>query len=76
MPWSSPDAIRPSGMEAFTIMRYEENNLTAATAMERMGSFGRSYRVVAVGFPFETIIGEETRSALMKEFLSFLDGKK
>lgn len=72
----SPDAIRPSGMEAFTIMRYEENNLTAATAMERMGSFGRSYRVVAAGFPFETIIGEDTRSALMKEFLSFLDGKK
>lgn len=72
----SPDALRPSGRESFTIMRYDENGLTAAIAMERTGGYGGTYRVVAAGFPFETIQGEKDRAALMTDILKFLSGKK
>lgn len=72
----SPDAIRPYGTESFPIMRYDENRLVAATAMERMGAYGQPYRVVVAGFPFETIKGEKERNALMNEILKFLTGKK
>lgn len=71
----SPDALRPSGIDSFTIMRYDENGLTAATALEREienGRPGAAYRVVAMGFPFEVIKGEDNRSKLMREVLKFL----
>ena len=60
---------------SFTIMRYDENGLTAATALEREienGRPGAAYRVVAMGFPFEVIKGEDNRSKLMREVLKFL----
>lgn len=75
----SPDAIRPSGLDAATIMRYDENGLSAAVALERAFESGSglvSYRVVAMGFPFETIKGESERTRLMKDIMTFLSGKK
>lgn len=72
----SPDAIRPAGTDAFTVMRYDENGLTAATAMERLAASGRSYRVLAMGFPFETIHGEKDRTNLMVDILRFLTGDR
>ncbi len=71
----SPDAIHPSGTDAFTIMRYEENGLTAATALERVSPPRLPYRVVAFGFPFETIHGEQERNSLMTDILKFLCAK-
>ena len=71
----SPDAIQPSGTDAFAIMRYEENGLTAATALERVSPPKLPYRVVALGFPFETIHGEHDRSTLMTDILRFLCAK-
>ena len=71
----SPDAIQPSGTDAFAIMRYEENGLTAATALERVSPPKLPYRVVALGFPFETIHDEHDRSTLMTDILRFLCAK-
>lgn len=70
----SPDALRPSGIDSFTIMRYDENGLTAATALERVLESGKggSYRVVAMGFPFEVVRDESCRVKLMREVLDFL----
>lgn len=75
----SSDAIRPSGLDAATIMRYDENGLSAAVALERAfeGDSGLvSYRVVTMGFPFETIKGESARNSLMGEIMNFLTSGK
>ncbi len=75
----SPDAIRPSGTDASTVMRYDENGLSAAVALDRVfeaGSGLASYRVVSMGFPFETIKEESSRNRLMKDILDFLSHKK
>ncbi|MDE6490923.1 MAG: xanthan lyase, partial [Muribaculaceae bacterium] len=63
----SADAIAPSDSRGAVIMRYCENGLPAATAFD-----GGNYRTVAMGFPFEVIINEHSRNALMKQILDFL----
>jgi len=71
----SPDAIRPADAGAATIMRYEENGLSAAVALEKVfenGSSVSSYRVVSMGFPFETVKGEAARNRLMERLMDFL----
>jgi hypothetical protein len=62
----SPDAIEASGDSTRTIMRYVENNTSAAIASEGEG------KVVVFGFPFETILSAEDRTALMEDILTFL----
>ena len=60
-------------------MRYDENGLSAAVALDRVfeaGSGLASYRVVSMGFPFETIKEESSRNRLMKDILDFLSHKK
>lgn len=61
----SPDGIEPADNDAGTIMRYTENNLSAAVAWQG------KYRTVALGFPFETINNTEARNNLMKQILNF-----
>ncbi len=71
----SPDAIRPVGVDAATIMRYDETGLSAAVALDRAyetGSGVGGYRVVSMGFPFETIESEATRTQVMREIMHFL----
>ncbi|MBD5225309.1 MAG: xanthan lyase [Bacteroidales bacterium] len=68
----SPDAIHPAGSDVFAVMRYDTTGLTAATALCRIASTGKPYRVVAIGFPFETIVGETSRSNLMTDILRYL----
>ncbi len=63
----APDAIEPMGKGAKTAFRYSENNTSAGVA------FSGRYKVVALGFPFETIIKREDRFKLMKQVLKFLD---
>jgi hypothetical protein len=65
----SPDAIEPSGKGAITGFRYSENNTSAGVLYK-----GR-YGIVAIGFPFETIINEEQRLVLMKQILNFFENK-
>jgi len=64
----SPDAIDPAN-GAKTILRYSENRFSAATAY-----FG-DYSVIVFGFPFETILREENRNAVMKAVLTNFETK-
>ena len=63
----SPDAIEPATKEAFTIMRYSENNLSAGTA------YKGAYKTCVLGFPFETIRTSAEREALMNYILTFFN---
>ncbi len=62
----SPDAIEPADKQSFTALRYAENN-TSAAVMHR-----GDVRSFVMGFPFETIILQSERDALMKQILDFL----
>jgi hypothetical protein len=63
----APDAIEPSDSLAYTIFRYKENNMSAAVA------YDGSYKVVIIGFPFETILKEESRVKIMQAVFDFFD---
>ena len=65
----SPDAIEPSVPEALTILRYSENNTSAAIA-----SSGDS-KIVVFGFPFESILSRTSRDEVMASILKFLDAE-
>jgi hypothetical protein len=60
------DALEPSGKEGLTAFRYAENNASAAVISKGKNS------TVILGFPFETIIGEDSRNLLMHQILDFL----
>ncbi|MEH0157958.1 fibronectin type III domain-containing protein [Limibacter armeniacum] len=62
----SPDGIEPAEDNAKTILRYKSNNISAAVAYQG------DYRLVLLGFPFETIEGMENRSSAMDGILHFL----
>lgn len=68
----SPDSFYASDARGATLMRYSENNLVAATAM---ADKEKNYRVVALGFPFESISGSDARTSLMKQIASFFNAK-
>lgn len=61
----SPDAI-VSYDGAHTILRYDENKLSAAVA------YKKEYGAVVFGFPFETIKTQQTRNRVMKNVLHYL----
>ncbi|MBG0859472.1 MAG: hypothetical protein IQL11_08200 [Bacteroidales bacterium] len=65
----APDAIEPSGRGAICSFRYSENNSSAGIA------FRGDYKIVILGFPFETITGEEQRNRLMKQVLNYFKNK-
>ncbi len=62
----APDAIKPVGNRAQTWLRYAENEFSAAVR------YSDRYRVVVLGFPFETIMDQNDRDNLMKEMINFL----
>ena len=61
----APDAIVPRN-GAQQILRYVENQFGAAIG------YKKSYGVVVLGFPFETILGHAGRTELMKGVLRYL----
>ncbi|MBR8534001.1 hypothetical protein KDU71_00380 [Carboxylicivirga sediminis] len=61
----APDAIEPIGIHAVTAIRYKENNASAGTL------YDGEYKTVILGFPFETVMGEQERTQLMKQILRF-----
>lgn len=61
----APDAIEPADSLAYTIFRYKENNMSAAVA------YDGPYKVVVFGFPFETILNEESRNRTMRAVFDF-----
>lgn len=66
----SPDAIEPSGDGAFRLYRYNSGGRSAGVA------FKGSYGTVVLGFPFETVLGDENRMELMKGVMDFLTSTK
>ena len=60
------DALEPSDTLATTLIRYTENNMSAAVG------YKGTYRIVALGFPFETIRGASTRDSIMKSAITYL----
>lgn len=64
------DGIEPVGKNAYTVMRYDDNNISAGVA------YAGPYRVVALGFPIESVVDVESRHQLMQELLEFLNGKR
>jgi len=65
----SPDALAPV-KEGATLLRYAENNFGAATV------YSGAYGVIVMGFPFESVIGQETRDMLLKGVLGALGMKE
>jgi hypothetical protein len=61
----APDAIVPRN-GAQQILRYVENQFGAAIG------YKKSYGVVVLGFPFETILGHAARTELMNGVLRYL----
>ena len=61
----SPDAIEPADSTGFTVMRYPENNISAAIASQG------SYKTFVMGFPFESITQAFSREKLMKTIVDF-----
>lgn len=63
----SPDSFYAAdATKGCTMLRYTENNLVAGIAAAFPG-----YRTVVIGFPFETIIEQDSRASLMKQILNF-----
>ena len=62
----SPDGIEPADNMAFTLLRYGENNISAA-----VGYLG-NYHSFVCGFPFEALESEQQRNEFMKMVLKFL----
>lgn len=63
----APDAIEPAGKGAICSFRYAENNSSAGIA------FNSNYKIIILGFPFETIKSEQQRNLLMKQILNFFE---
>lgn len=62
----SPDAILPSDDRAFTFLRYEGSNTSAAVA------YDGEYRCVSIGFPIEALTSQQQVDGLMREVIRFL----
>ncbi len=61
----APDAIAPADSLGKTILRYAENSFSAGVA------YSGNYKVVALGFPFETILTATDRDRMMAAILKF-----
>lgn len=61
----SPDAIEPKGEDAKVLFRYKVDNKTAGVC------YDGDYRVVTMGFPFETISTDTQRDELMGQILKY-----
>ncbi|PNP95124.1 xanthan lyase [Hoylesella timonensis] len=63
----APDAIEPACDSAYTVMRYPENNLSAAVA------YRGAYKTFVMGIPFESIMDSVKRKKLMAEIIRFFE---
>ncbi len=63
----APDAIEPATQDAYTVMRYSENNLSAGVAYQG------AYKTCVLGFPFESLRTAVEREELMNAILTFFD---
>jgi hypothetical protein len=66
----APDALEPADSTARTVFRYNENNMSAGVAFKGV------YRLVVLGFPFETVLGVKSRDALLNGIFNFLGSEE
>ncbi|MBD0405026.1 N-acetylmuramoyl-L-alanine amidase [Flammeovirga sp. EKP202] len=66
----SPDALEPWGKGGNQICRYTSNQKGAGISYNNGNK-----KIVALGFPFETILSEQKRIEVMEEFLIFFKEK-
>ena len=62
----APDGIEPFDNDGKTIFRYRENNVSAGVF------YNGNHKIVALGFPFESVKNEIARNELMKEILKLV----
>jgi peptidoglycan/xylan/chitin deacetylase (PgdA/CDA1 family) len=65
----APDGIEPAGDGAFTIFRYNENNVSSGVA------FRGDYKTVVLGFPVEAMVSDRERELLLRQLMHFFDEK-
>nr|HPN39806.1 N-acetylmuramoyl-L-alanine amidase [Melioribacteraceae bacterium] len=65
----SPDALLPVNGSK-TIMRYIDNDYSAAIG------YKNEYGIIALGFPFETILGSDKRAEIIKSIVNYFQLKK
>jgi hypothetical protein len=63
----SPDGIEPESIDSYTCFRYRDSGVGAAVA------YKGNYKVVALGFPFETLKSENERNSLMRQVINFFE---
>ncbi len=63
----APDGIEPAGKNGITAFRYGENNVSAGVL------YNGNYRIVAMGIPFETILGSAEQYNLMVQIIRFFE---
>ena len=61
----SPEGLEPVGENAVTCFRYSDSGISAGVA------YSGNYKIVALGFPFETIVENEKRALLMNQIIDF-----
>lgn len=64
----SPDGIEPCGAGSYTIQRYDDTRIGAGIFYR-----GDTYSTCVLGYPFETIVSDTERDALMQAILSTFD---
>ncbi len=60
------DALEPADSLGITLIRYTENNMSAAVG------FREEFGIVALGFPFETIRNQSARDRIMRKTIVYL----
>ena len=65
------DGIVPYGQQACSVMRYKENQLSAAVAYQ-----GDKYRCCIFGFPIECLTSQTKINTLLKEVIKFFEQSK
>ena len=63
----APDGIEPAGENSVTAFRYSDSGISAGIV------YNGKYKVVAIGVPFETILGYNNRTKLMSQIISFFE---
>ena len=66
----APDAFTPVGDKAFTIFRYPQTSISAATAYN-----GDDYKVVVFGFPLEVLKDQQQINDLVGQVAAFFNAE-
>ena len=62
----APDALEPADKKGMRLYRYSDTSMNAGVA------YDGKQRIVVLGFPFESIIGESERAGVMNGIMNFL----